>query len=180
MKKIVLAVTAVLFTFMVVNAQTKTTPTITTTTTPPVTTPPTPKQDNPNGPVISFDSIVHDFGKVIKKTDPISCEFKFVNTGKEPLIITDTKSTCGCTIPKWPKEPILPGKSGVIQVSYSKTSNLGPINKQITVFSNANNGNVVLSIKGTVIEDPNAPKTPPATQTPPTTPVKPATTTPQK
>jgi hypothetical protein len=155
MKKIILTLTALMFTFMAVNAQT-------------VTTPPSPKQDNPNGPVITFDSLVHDFGTIVKRTDPANCEFKFKNTGKEPLILSDVKSSCGCTIPVWPKEPILPGKTGVIKVSYTKTANVGIIAKQITVFSNANNGNIVLSIKGTVVEDPNAPKT-----TTPTTPVAP-------
>jgi hypothetical protein len=153
MKKIILTLTAVMFTLIAVNAQTQ------------VTTPPTPK-DNPNGPVIKFDSIVHDFGTIIKRTDPANCEFTFKNTGKEPLILSDVKSSCGCTIPSWTKEPILPGKTGTIKVSYTKTSNIGIIGKQITVFSNANNGNIVLSIKGNVIEDPNAPKTTTPTTTP--------------
>jgi len=152
MKKISLIFTAIMFTFLAVNAQT-------------VTTAPSPQQDSPNGPVITFDSLVHDYGTIIKRTEPANCEFKFTNTGKEPLTLTDVKSSCGCTIPSWTKDPILPGKSGVIKVSYTKTTNVGTISKQITVFSNANNGNIVLSIKGNVIEDPNAPKTPPTPKT---------------
>ena len=147
MKRIILTLTAIIYTTIALNAQV-------------TTSPPSPGGDDSNGPVITFDSMVHDFGKIVKRTEPANCEFKFVNTGKEPLTLTDVKSSCGCTIPEWPKDPILPGKSGVIKVSYTKTGNVGIIGKQITVFSNATNGTVTLSIKGSVVEDLDAPATP--------------------
>jgi hypothetical protein len=107
---------------------------------------------DPNAPEISFDKTVHDYGTVVQGSDA-TCEFKFTNTGKEPLILQKPVSSCGCTVPTWPQEPVLPGKSDVIKVTYS-THNVGPINKTITVNSNAKTARVVLSIKGTVTAKP--------------------------
>jgi len=149
MKKLILTSSVVLFTLFTVNAQT-------------TTTAPTQTPDNPNAAEITFDNLVHDYGTLQKGADG-KCEFKFTNTGKEPLILSDVKTSCGCTVPSWPKEPILPGKSGIINVNYTKTNVVGTISKQITVFSNAKNGNVVLSIKGSVVDT-----------TTPTTPEKPS------
>lgn len=108
---------------------------------------------NPNAPEISFDKTVHDYGTIVQGSDG-TCEFKFTNTGKEPLILNKPTSSCGCTVPTWPQEPILPGKSDVIKVTYA-THNVGPINKTVTVTSNAKTSRVVLSIKGTVTAKPN-------------------------
>jgi hypothetical protein len=107
---------------------------------------------NPNAPEISFDKVVHDYGTIFQGGDG-ACEFKFTNTGKEPLILSKPQSSCGCTVPTWPQEPILPGKSDIIKVTYN-TQNMGPINKTVTVTSNAKTNRVVLSIKGTVIAKP--------------------------
>jgi len=107
---------------------------------------------NPNAPEISFDKIVHDYGTIIQGADG-TCEFKFTNVGKEPLILSKPQSSCGCTVPTWPQEPILPNKSDVIKVTYN-TQNIGPINKTITVTSNAKTNRIVLSIKGTVTAKP--------------------------
>ena len=73
----------------------------------------------------------------------------FTNTGKEPLVITNCQGSCGCTVPKCPTAPILPGKSDVIKVKYD-TNRPGAIYKTVTVTSNAKSGNVVLTIKGNV------------------------------
>lgn len=105
------------------------------------------------GAVIKFDKIVHDYGTVYQNGDGQS-EFLFSNTGDEPLVLSSVRSSCGCTIPKWPKEPILPGQTGVIVVTYD-TKRLGTINKQITVISNATENQVILSIKGNVIQKPD-------------------------
>ena len=81
--------------------------------------------------------------------------FEFTNTGDEPLIISNVQSTCGCTVPSKPTEPIAPGKTGKIEVKYNM--NPGPIRKTITVETNAVNaeeGRVVLKIKGEVIAKP--------------------------
>jgi hypothetical protein len=77
--------------------------------------------------------------------------FEFINTGDEPLIISKVSSSCGCTIPKKPKEPILPGKTGVIEVKYD-TNRVNPIRKTITVLSNAETPTIALKIKGLVID----------------------------
>jgi hypothetical protein len=92
------------------------------------------------------------------------CEFKFKNTGKEPLILSNVYSSCGCTVPSWPKEPIMPGKSEVIKVKYN-TSRLGTINKKVTVISNAVNNPIELFIKGNVSAKP-AETLPEKTQSP--------------
>ena len=111
-------------------------------------------KDNVNGPEIEFEKLVHDYGEVPYNGDG-QCEFHFTNTGNEPLIIQKPKSSCGCTVPSWPKEPILPGESDVITVTY-RTTKVGQINKTITVTSNAKvNSTVVLRITGKVLEQVN-------------------------
>ncbi|MFP4471516.1 MAG: DUF1573 domain-containing protein [Bacteroidota bacterium] len=110
-----------------------------------------PAQENPNAPEITFEKTVHDYGTVPYQGDG-KCEFKFTNTGKEPLILTNVRSSCGCTVPKWPREPILPGQSEVIHVEY-KTNRIGRINKTVTVQSNAKNPNIMLRIKGQVVKE---------------------------
>lgn|GEM_PF-137884 len=106
------------------------------------------------GPKIEFlnkDNTV-DYGTVTKEADSGVRTFEFKNTGDAPLIISDVKSTCGCTVPSKPTQPIMPGKTGKIDVKYNM--NPGPIRKTITVESNAVNydgGRVALKIKGEVI-----------------------------
>jgi hypothetical protein len=112
---------------------------------------PTTVQENPNAPVITFEKTVHDYGTVAYGGDGV-CSFKFTNTGKEPLILQQPQSSCGCTVPSWPKEPVLPGESNEIKVTYN-TKKVGPINKTVTVRSNAKNNNVVLRITGKVEPD---------------------------
>ena len=93
------------------------------------------------------------YGRVEKNTDSGIRTFEFTNTGDAPLIITNVQSTCGCTIPTKPTEPIMPGKTGKIDVKYNM--GLGPIRKTITVESNAVNvegGRVAIKIKGEVYE----------------------------
>ena len=96
-----------------------------------------------------------DYGTVTKESDSGIRTFEFKNTGDAPLIITNVQSTCGCTVPTKPTEPILPGKIGKIEVKYNM--NPGPIRKTITVESNAINvesGRIALKIKGEVIVKP--------------------------
>jgi hypothetical protein len=97
---------------------------------------------------IKMDKMVHDYGN-IKQGDNGECKFKFVNNGKEPLVITNCQASCGCTVPQCPKEPVLPGKSGEIVIKYD-TQRVGGIYKTVTVSSNAKSGNVVLTIKGNI------------------------------
>ena len=100
-------------------------------------------------PEISFDYLVYDYG-TIYENDPGESEFTFKNTGKEPLVLSNVYSSCGCTVPDWPKDPIMPGKTATIKVRYT-TSRIGGINKTITVLSNAEeNPKVELRITGNV------------------------------
>ena len=108
----------------------------------------TPSQTPTSLADIKFDKTTHDYGN-IKQGDNGECEFKFVNNGKEPLVITNCQGSCGCTVPQCPKEPILPGKSSVIKVKYD-TQRVGPIYKSVTVTSNAKSGVQVITIKGNV------------------------------
>ena len=100
------------------------------------------------GAEIVFESEVHDYGTVDYAGDG-TYAFKFTNTGKEPLVITDAKGSCGCTVPKWPKEPVMKGQSNYINVSYD-TKRPGPFTKTVTITSNAGSGSKVLTIKGNV------------------------------
>jgi hypothetical protein len=97
---------------------------------------------------IKMDKFEHNYGN-IKQGDNGECEFKFVNNGKEPLVITNCMGSCGCTVPQCPKEPILPGKSGVIKVKYD-TQRVGGIYKTVTVNSNAKSGIITLKITGNI------------------------------
>ena len=98
---------------------------------------------------IVFKTTTIDYGTLKKGANGVR-NFTFKNTGEAPLIIAEVKSTCGCTIPEKPKEPILPGASGVIRVKYD-TSIVSPIRKTITVISNAETPVVSLKIKGEVV-----------------------------
>ena len=98
--------------------------------------------------VITFESLVHDYGTIQQGADG-SCEFVFANTGKTPLVLSNVRASCGCTVPTWPKEPILPGAKSSIKVVYN-TNNVGNFQKAITVNSNAKNAEVILTIKGNV------------------------------
>jgi hypothetical protein len=109
-------------------------------------------QDPTSQAEIKFDKTEHDYGN-ITQGDNGECVFKFKNTGKEPLIITNCQGSCGCTVPACPKDPILPGKTGEIKVKYD-TQRVGPINKTVSVTSNAKNGTQTISIKGNIAAKP--------------------------
>lgn len=102
-----------------------------------------------NGPKIEFKITEYDYGTIEQGSDG-RCEFIFTNTGTDALILSNVSSTCGCTVPSWPKEPIKAGESSTIVVVYN-TSRQGAINKSVNVSSNATANPVVLRIKGTVI-----------------------------
>ncbi|MCW3125226.1 MAG: hypothetical protein JWO03_884 [Bacteroidetes bacterium] len=99
---------------------------------------------------IKFETQTIDFGK-IKKDVPAEKNFPFTNTGTAPLIITGAHQSCGCTTPHTPKEAILPGAKNVIGAGFN-AHNMGPFTKTITVSTNAEENNIVLTIKGEVIE----------------------------
>lgn len=99
---------------------------------------------------MEFKSETIDYGEIKKGSDGVRV-FEFTNTGDAPLVIEDVKSSCGCTVPKKPEEPILPGKTGQIEVKYD-TKRVGPIRKTVTVYSNAEQSIKALKIKGTVLD----------------------------
>ncbi|HNT71325.1 MAG: hypothetical protein BWX61_01183 [Bacteroidetes bacterium ADurb.Bin035] len=101
-------------------------------------------------PMMSFDKTSHDFGK-IKMTEKVSVDFTIKNIGKAPLFLSEPKSTCGCTVASYPKEPIMPGQSSKITVTFEPEKE-GPFTKQITIFSNAENSPITLVIKGEIIK----------------------------
>lgn len=105
-------------------------------------------------PYIKFENVVHNYGTITQGSDG-SCEFVFENTGKDPLVLTNVRPSCGCTVPKWSKEPIKSHKKSSIQVKYN-TKRIGSFSKSITVTSNASNSAVVLTIKGKVVVKPPA------------------------
>ena len=99
---------------------------------------------------IEFKQTTIDYGTIEKGADGVRT-FEFTNTGDAPLIISKVTSSCGCTVPKKPEGPIMPGDSGEIQVKYD-TKRVMPIRKTITVISNAETPTVALKIKGEVID----------------------------
>ena len=103
---------------------------------------------NPNAPEMSFEKDMHDYGTIKQGADG-NCEFKFTNTGNEPLVISSARGSCGCTVPTYPKEPILKGQTAVIKVSYD-TKRVGPFTKTVTIESNSKTNPKMLSIKGVV------------------------------
>ncbi len=98
---------------------------------------------------IDFETEVLDYGTIEKGTDGTRT-FTFTNTGNAPLIISDVKTSCGCTVPTYSKETILPGEEGEIKVKYN-TQKVGAFTKTVTVSSNANLTRKTLKIKGTVV-----------------------------
>jgi len=101
----------------------------------------------------TFDGITaHDFGSIVFGANG-KVDFTYTNQGTKPLITTDVKSSCGCTVPTWTKEPIEPGKQGTITIVYN-TKLPGVFNKTIVVYSNANNSPVRLEIRGKVNSQP--------------------------
>lgn len=106
-------------------------------------------QEVVNGAKIEFEKEVHDYGQV-KYGGNGTSTFEFTNTGNAPLIISRAQGSCGCTVPEWPKEPIVPGGKGKITVKYD-TKRSGPISKSVTISSNAvNDPAKTIKIKGNV------------------------------
>lgn len=113
-----------------------------------------------DGPMMTFQSTVVDYGTIEQHGDPLRV-FHFSNTGTEPLIIKHAKGSCGCTVPSYPKEPILPGEAAVIEVRYD-TKRLGPFTKSVTLTTNEVAATHKLQIKGKVEPKPAEPEAVPA------------------
>lgn len=106
------------------------------------------KQESVLGPGLEFEVTEHNFG-IIPQGGNGTFEFVFTNTGTEPLILSNVRSSCGCTVPSWPHEPIPVGGKESIKVKYD-TNRLGQFNKTISVYSNAKEEPIILKIAGEV------------------------------
>ncbi len=102
-------------------------------------------------PNLAFDNVIHDFGEVKEDGGSKSFEFKFKNTGGQPLVIHNVKASCGCTTPQWTRKPIPPGGTGFVKAIFDPRNRPGNFNKTITVSSNAQNATVILRINGKVL-----------------------------
>lgn len=100
------------------------------------------------GPTMTFESLIVDFGEIEQHSDPWRVA-KFTNTGSEPLVIKSARGSCGCTVPDWTKEPIMPGESSEMKIRYD-TKRLGKINKTVTINTNAGDESIVLKVQGNI------------------------------
>lgn len=100
------------------------------------------------GPIMSLASDVVDYGEIIQNSDPVR-KVKFTNTGTEPLIIKNAQGSCGCTVPTYAKEPIMPGETSEIEIHYA-TDRIGQIMKTVTVTTNEEGVTHVIQVKGNV------------------------------
>ena len=167
MKKTILAVAAMCFTAFVSSAQSPA-PQIVGQNNPANTAV---APENPNAPEAVYEKEVLDYGTIEYDADGTR-EFKFKNTGKEPLIIYSATGSCGCTVPTAPKDPIKPGETGIIKVHYD-TKRVGSFEKTVTVSSNGKTASKTLKIKGTVKPAVTPAGTATSTITPPQSPQAP-------
>lgn len=105
--------------------------------------------DKATAPVMTFAKESHDFGQV-NEGDKVVFDFFFTNTGKSALIISSATATCGCTVPEYPKQPLAPGKTGIIHVVFNSVGKSGMQNKIITLTTNTFKGNEELHLVGNV------------------------------
>ncbi|TXE15563.1 DUF1573 domain-containing protein [Psychroserpens burtonensis] len=101
--------------------------------------------------ILTFESETIDYGTIEQHADGVRI-FSFKNTGHAPIVISNVKTSCGCTVPTYPKTALLPGDSAEISIKYA-TNRLGKFSKTITVMSNASEGNKTLRIKGDVLKN---------------------------
>jgi len=107
--------------------------------------------ESADAPIVKFQNDTYDFSK-IKEGEKITHKFEFTNTGKSPLIISDVQAGCGCTTPKFDKKPVNPGEQGSIEIGFNSSGQRGTQHKIITVYSNAEPKQLMLHLKGEVVE----------------------------
>lgn len=114
--------------------------------------------DNDNQASFKFEKDEIDFG-TIEQGESTTHEFKFTNTGSEPLIISKAEGSCGCTVPIFPKEPIMKNQTATIKVTFNSTGKSGIQDKTVTITSNAKQNPMIIHIKGTVLKQAEQPST---------------------
>lgn len=100
----------------------------------------------------TVDKVVHDFGEIQEKNGNVDAVFTLKNNSKEALLINRVSATCGCTVPEWPKEPIAPGKTASIKVTYNPSGRVAPFNKAVTINTTGTPSRIVVRIKGVVVK----------------------------
>lgn len=100
------------------------------------------------GSELEFDKLTHNFGHIVHKSGPVSCTFNVTNTGTKPAVIYNVTSTCGCTNVSWTKEPIRPGKSGTISVTYTNDQGAYPFDKILTTYTSDSKKPILLKVRG--------------------------------
>lgn len=103
-----------------------------------------------NQAVIAAEKATHDFGTIQEDNGTVTHTFKISNSGDAPLVVTRVIASCGCTTPEWTKEPIAPGKTGEVKITFDPKGRPGPFTKTISVYSNGKTGSFVLTIRGEV------------------------------
>ena len=111
---------------------------------------PTAKVD---GPILTLEKSTHDFGDIFQG-DVVEQVFKFTNTGNQPLIITNIQTSCGCTTPEWPRNPIMPGGKGEIKVGFNSAGKLNKQSKSLPIISNASNDISIVFTTNVLVKQP--------------------------
>jgi hypothetical protein len=122
-----------------------------------VPTPTAAKEELPAGPttLVEFEGTKHDYG-IIEQGEKVGHVFKFKNVGNEPLVLNNVKPSCGCTTPKWTKEPVAPGETGEIHVEFDSKGKSGKQTKTITVTTNTDPARTILTITGEIVKPDDA------------------------
>lgn len=106
-----------------------------------------------DGPILTLEKTTHDFGDIYQG-DVVEQVFKFTNTGNQPLIITNIQTSCGCTTPEWPRNPIMPGGKGEIKVGFNSTGKLNKQTKNLPIISNASNDASIVFTTNVLVKQP--------------------------
>ena len=107
-------------------------------------------ETRPEEEVVRFEEKIHDFGDILLSDKSVSCKFNFTNISKKPVVVHNVVSSCGCTVPQWTREPVMPGKTGTIEVTFKNDQGAYPFSKSITAYISGINRPVILHIKGVV------------------------------
>lgn len=109
------------------------------------------RAQNGEGAILSLESNSYDFGRIREDIGKLSHTFTFSNTGNSALVLNNVRSTCGCTVPKWSREPVLPGEQGSLTVEFDPRNRNGVFHKTVQIQSTASNSNMFITITGNIL-----------------------------